>query len=319
MLALTWDGTRSRVVADAPVPEACDPTSAVVRVRLAGICSTDLQIIAGYMGFRGVLGHEFVGEVTAGPEAWVGRRVVGEINFACGRCPTCLAGRRRHCPSRSVMGILAADGAFAEYVRLPIENLHHVPDGLRDEEAVFVEPLAAAVEASLQTAAFAGGRTIVLGAGKLGLLVGQVMAARGDDVTVACRDRAACVQVEARVGLCAAAVEDVRRGCDLVIEATGTAEGLSLAMDLVRPLGGIVLKSTIAERHALDLAPLVINEVTLIGSRCGPFGPALASLVEHGVRVTPLIDAVLPLRDGAEALRRAAVRGTKKILLQPGA
>ncbi|HEY8516970.1 MAG TPA: alcohol dehydrogenase catalytic domain-containing protein [Candidatus Binatia bacterium] len=288
--------------------------TALVRVHLAGICSTDLQILRGYMGFRGTLGHEFVGEVVEGPAELAGRRVVGEINFACGRCADCRAGRKRHCPTRTVMGILGADGAFAELVRVPVENLHVVPDGLEDEGAVFVEPVAAALSAARASDALRGGRALVLGAGKLGLLIAQALAARGDDVQVMCRSERAH-EVGRKLGLETLTREQAPRGYDLVVDATGDAAGLSIAIEHVRPLGTIVLKSTVAARYEIDLAPLVVNEVSLIGSRCGDFPPALAALAEGAIRVEPLVDAVLPLSRGVEGLERAGQPGALKILL----
>ena len=315
MRALIWDGARLRFVTDAPEPAPL-PGTAVVRVTLAGICSTDLQILRGYMGFRGILGHEFVGEVVSGPAALVGRRVVGEINFSCRRCPDCIAGRERHCPSRTVMGILGADGAFAELVRIPVENLHPVPASIPDTAAVFVEPLAAAVEACDQTTGFAGGRSLVVGAGKLGLLVAQALTARGDRVEVLCRNRSASA-VTTSLGLTATESPVRPRAYDLVVDASGDSAGLARAVDAVRPLGAIVLKSTVAARHDVDLAPIVINEVTVIGSRCGRFDAALDMLAAERVSVLPLLERVFPLEGGEEALESAGRTGALKVVLQP--
>lgn len=315
MRALVWDGERAKVVDRAPEPE-CPSGTALVEVIAAGICSTDLQILKGYMDFRGVLGHEMVGRVVAGPSELRGRRVVAEINFACGRCQACAAGRRRHCPTRTVMGILRADGAFADFVRVPIDNLHPVPDGLEDHAAVFVEPLAAAFRAEEQTRDHASGRTIVIGAGKLGLLVAQVLARRGDDVSVVFRSEAGERRLRL-LGLQAVPMERAKAGADLVVEASGSALGFEAALDLVRPLGAILMKSTIADEHQLGLARLVVEEVTVIGSRCGPFPPALAALAAGEIRVDPLIDAVLSLENAVEALDRAGRPGAGKILLQP--
>jgi len=314
--ALIWDGVRLRLVDDAPEPSVRDGT-AIVRVRLAGICSTDLQILRGYMGFRGILGHEFVGDVVDGPDELVGRRVVGEINFACGRCPDCRSGRNRHCSTRTVMGILGADGAFAELLRIPIENVHLVPDEIDDVHASFVEPLAAALQAAEQTQRFAGGRSLVVGAGKLGLLVAQALAARGDQVTVVCRNPRVRSLAEA-LGLSTVEPELAPKRCEVVVDATGDVEGLELALSCVRPLGAVVLKSTVAERYAIDLAPLVINEVTLIGSRCGRFAPALEALKTDSIRIEPLLDDVRPLSEGLETIERAGRAGALKFLLKPG-
>lgn len=317
MRALTWDGRQLRLVTDAPDPAPVSGT-AVVRVRLAGICSTDLQILRGYMGFRGILGHEFVGDVVAGPDTLVGSRVVGEINFACRRCPECLAGRHRHCPSRAVMGILGADGAFADLVRVPVENLRRVPATIADEAAVFVEPLAAAVEACDQTSAFRGGRALVVGAGKLGLLVAQALRARGDRVDVLSRNRGAAAIAET-LGLQTIPPDALPRGYDLVVDATGDPGGLLIAIEAVRPLGAIVLKSTIAIHHDVDLAPVVINEVSLIGSRCGNFDAALDLLESRRVEVAPLLERIVSLDQGVEALESAGRAGALKILLKPDA
>lgn len=316
MRALVWDGDELRVVEDVPPPSRTEGT-ALVRVHLAGICSTDLQILQGYMGFRGILGHEFVGEVIDGPEPWPGRRVVGEINFSCGRCETCRAGRTRHCPTRTVLGIQGADGTFAETVRIPVENLHIVPDGVSERAAVFTEPLAAAFEAAIQTRELTGGATTVLGAGKLGLLVAQVLAARGDRVEVVCRSDRTRGRVET-LGLAAVDARTAARGRDLVVEATGAVEGLTTAMSLVRPLGTVVAKSTVAADHSLDLAPLVIHEISLIGSRCGPFEPALEALRTNAVSVAPLLEDVYPLERGVEAVRAAGRPGALKYLLEAG-
>jgi threonine dehydrogenase-like Zn-dependent dehydrogenase len=315
MRALVWDGERARVVDGAPEPE-CPHGTALVQVLAAGICSTDLQILKGYMHFRGILGHELVGRVAVGPQELSGRRVVAEINFACGRCPACGAGRARHCPTRTVMGILGADGAFADFVRVPVENLHPIPDALSDREAVFVEPLAAAFRAEEQTRGHASGRTIVLGAGKLGLLVAQVLSRRGDDVSVVYRSESGERRLR-MLGLKAVPRERATPGADLVVDASGSAQGLAAALDLVRPLGAVVMKSTIAAEHQLALARLVIDEVTLVGSRCGPFPPALDALAAGDIRVEPLVDAVLPLGNAVEALERAAQPGAGKVLLQP--
>lgn len=316
MRALVWDGEELRLVEDVPPPTQTDGT-ALVRVRLAGICSTDLQILQGYMGFRGILGHEFVGEVIDGPGNWPGRRVVGEINFSCGRCETCLAGRPRHCPTRTVLGIQGADGTFAEIVRIPTENLHVVPDGVDERTAVFAEPLAAAFEAAIQTEELSGGTATVLGAGKLGLLVAQVLAARGDQVEVVCRSDRTRHRVEA-LGLAAVDARTAARGRDLVIEATGAVEGLTTALSLVRPLGTVVAKSTVAADHSLDLAPIVIHEISVIGSRCGPFEPALEALRTNSVSVAPLLEEVYPLERGADAIRAAGRPGALKYLLEAG-
>jgi threonine dehydrogenase-like Zn-dependent dehydrogenase len=313
MRALVFDGTL-RSVDDRP-PPAPGPDEALVRVRSAGICSTDLQILAGYMRFTGVPGHEFVGEIVDGPAGMVGRRVVGEINYACRRCFTCQRGLGRHCPHRRVMGILGADGAFAEYLALPTVNLHPVPDGISDEEAVFTEPLAAAFSILEQVPLEPGERVTVLGDGKLGLLCAQVLAGTGAAVTLVGRHAANLALVAERVD--GVLVDDWKPvgADDCVVEATGSADGLALAIAAVRPRGTLVLKSTVAQEHSLSLAPLVINEISVVGSRCGLFPPALSALAERSVAVTPLIDAAYPLACGVDALAHAARPGARKILL----
>jgi threonine dehydrogenase-like Zn-dependent dehydrogenase len=309
--ALCWDGSRLALARDVPPPTPA-AGDALVRVALAGICRTDVEITRGYLGFRGTLGHEWVGRVVAASDpALVGRRVVGEINFACGRCARCAAGLGRHCPTRRVLGIVGADGAFADLVSVPEPNLHPVPDALPDRAAVFTEPLAAAFEILEQLPAVAGARATVLGAGKLGLLVAQVLGLAGARVTVAAR-HAAQRERAARVGVAGGAPEP---GADLVVDATGAADGLAQALALVRPRGTVVLKTTVAGEHRLDLARAVVDEITLLGSRCGPFAPALDALAAGRVAVEPLIDAVVPLEDGVDAFTRAATRGAGKILL----
>jgi threonine dehydrogenase-like Zn-dependent dehydrogenase len=314
MRALHFDGRRLACVESA-APSA-GPGEAIVQVRLAGICSTDLQILAGYMGFTGIPGHEFVGQVVEGPGEWAGRRVVGEINYACGECPTCRRGLGRHCPHRRVMGILGADGAFAEHLALPVANLHAVPDGVADEAAVFTEPLAAAFSVLEQVAVGPGMAVTVLGDGKLGLLCAQVLAGTGASVTLVGKHAANLALVASQgVGgvLLAGWAPDAAADC--VVEATGSPAGLELAMAAVRPRGTLVLKSTVAEPHSLSLAPLVINEVTVVGSRCGLFPPALAALAAGSVAVTPLIDATYRLADGIAAVAHAARPGARKVLL----
>ncbi len=315
MLALHWDGRQLRLKRSYPTPQAAE-NSAVVRVRLAGICSTDLQIFRGYMGFQGVPGHEFVGEVSEGPTGLIGKRVVGEINFACGACEACLRGLGRHCPTRRVMGILNADGSFAEYLVAPLANLHVVPEAVSDEEAVFTEPLAAAFEILEQVHLQPAAEVVILGDGKLGQLCAQVLHLTGARVTVVGKhqDKLALLR---QLGVYTVRLADWQSDrADLVVEATGSATGLSLALEAVRPRGTLVLKSTMAVPHTLSLAPLVINEVTVVGSRCGRFPPALRALAQRRVSVTPLIDQIYSLNEGLAAMERAAQPGARKILLK---
>jgi threonine dehydrogenase-like Zn-dependent dehydrogenase len=314
MQALFWDGQHLRLDTGYPTPSA-DETTAVVRVRLAGICATDLQILRGYMGFQGVPGHEFVGEVSAGPAELIGTRVVGEINFACGHCPVCAQGLSRHCSARRVMGILNADGCFAEYVRVPVTNLHPVPASITNEAAVFTEPLAAACEILEQVRVQPTDDVVVLGDGKLGALCAQVLSSAGAQVCVVGKHPHKLALLH-QLGMATVLLSDWRpRLADIVVEATGSTVGLTLAMESIRPRGTLVLKSTVASTHTLSLAPLVINEITVVGSRCGRFPPALQALAHGHVTVAPLIDRVYPLAEGVQALAHAARPGTRKIVL----
>jgi threonine dehydrogenase-like Zn-dependent dehydrogenase len=312
--ALHFDGKRAQVK-DLAEPER-SPGMARVRVALAGVCNTDLELVKGYMGFQGVLGHEFVGSVVDGPDAWQGRRVVGEINFACGRCETCARGLGRHCKARTVMGIQDADGALAEYVNVPIANLHAVPDGVRDDRAVFAEPLAAAFEIPEQVAIEPGMRCLVLGDGKLGLLAAQVLALRGAKVEALGHhpDKLALLSrrdIETRLE------RDLQPGqWDLVVEATGSARGFELALACTRPRGTLVLKSTVAEHGSVDLAPLVIHEIQVVGSRCGPFAPALEALAADAIDVASLIHERVGLAQADVALAKAGERGVLKVLVE---
>jgi len=316
MHALVWDGQNLKVDSRHSEPEV-RAGRAVIRVRLAGICSTDLQICRGYMGFRGIPGHEFVGEVQDGARELLGKRVVGEINFACGQCEFCNRGLGRHCPNRTVMGILGVDGSFAEFMSVPVQNLHLVPDSLEDEEAVFTEPLAAAFEILEQIQLDHGHEVLVMGDGKLGILCAQVLKLTGARVTVLGKHQEKLALVK-RTGVRTLLLSDWKpRLFDVVVEATGSESGLKLALSAVRPRGTLILKSTIAGAHNVSLAPLVINEITVIGSRCGLFPPALDALAEKSVLVKPLIERVYPLLEGVEAVAHAEKPESRKILLRP--
>ncbi len=315
MRALVFDGSLA-LPTDHPDPSP-DPGEALIRVRAAGICRTDLEITRGYFGYRGILGHEFVGTVERSPDpAWVGRRVVAEINCACGACAACRRGLGRHCPHRTVLGILDRDGAFADLVRVPLANLHAVPDGMPDVVAPFVEPTAAAFEILEQVPIRPADRVLVLGDGKLGALVAQVLRLTGCHLVVAGRHENKLAILRS-LGIDARQAGEVQdRTWDVVVEATGSVEGFQAAMTHVRPRGTLVFKSPTAARATLDLSPLVVNEVTVVGSRCGPFPPAIRALAEGRVRVEPLISAVFDLSDGVAALRRAAEPGALKVLLR---
>lgn len=320
MQALRLADGRLTFEPDFPRPQPA-PDEALVRVLVAGICSTDLEIVKGYAGFSGVLGHEFVGEVTAvgdaGDAAWIGRRVVGSINVGCGECDECRAHGPEHCTTRQVPGIHGRDGAFADFLALPVHNLLAVPQAIPDEAAVFTEPLAAALRIREQVRVRPSAHTAVVGPGRLGMLVGQVLALGGTAVTMLGR-RAASLALPAALGLDTALVAALPdNSFDLVVEATGNAAGLAHALRLVRPRGTLVLKSTFAGETAVDLTKLVVSEITVVGSRCGPFAPALRLLEQQAVQVTPLIEAEFALRDGLEGFAFAARPGVRKVLLRP--
>ncbi len=320
MRALAVTGPGRLAVADRPSPEP-GPGEALVDVRIAGICGTDLQLAQGYMGFRGIPGHEFVGTVTRvsapADRVLIGARVVGEINLGCQDCQRCAEGMERHCQRRRVLGILNKDGAFAEQLTLPVSNLHALPDSLADEEAVFAEPLAAAFEILDQLAIDAGDRVLVLGGGRLGLLVGQVLTGAGATVTVAGRNEGS-LAIARSLGLTAVVAPDgiTATPFDVVVETTGAPEGLDLAVARVRPRGTVVMKSTCATASPFLASRAVVDEITIVGSRCGRMEPALAALRAGSVKVRGMIRDVLPLQDGTEAFRRAGLPGALKVLLK---
>ncbi|QDU78515.1 2-deoxy-scyllo-inosamine dehydrogenase [Polystyrenella longa] len=285
-----------------------------VRVLQAGICETDLQLVAGYMGYEGVLGHEFCGIAMEGKYA--GQRVVGEINCACGNCEYCQRELGRHCPQRTVIGILNHDGAFADQLYVPEENILPVPDSVPTEEAVFVEPLAAALEILEQIEFNATDRIAILGDGRLGNLCAQVLQQQPGEVIVLGRHQAKLDRLD-QLGIAAALADNVlaERQFDYVVDCTGSASGIESALGYVRPRGTIILKTTIAGTQPLNLAPFVIDELTLVGSRCGLFAPALQALEERAIDVRGLIDSRFPLEQGLAAFERASTPGVMKVLL----
>jgi threonine dehydrogenase-like Zn-dependent dehydrogenase len=303
---------------DVAMPDAGGQGEALVRVRLSGICGTDLELVRGYYPYTGVLGHEFVGDVVESPDPeWLGARVVAEINDACGTCATCRAGRPTHCEARTVLGISGRDGAHAEYVRLPLANLHRVPDSVSDDAAVFTEPLAAAVEILQQVHIAPADRVLLVGAGRLGQLVAQVLAMTGSELNVVARHQHQRDLLRAR-GIATIAEADIEpRSHDVVVEATGSPNGLGVARAALRPRGTLVLKSTYAGEVTIDLSPFVVDEITIVGSRCGPFAPAIRLLERGDVDPTQLIAQRYALADGLEAMSRAAERGVMKVLLKP--
>ena len=323
-LLVTDDGPR--LATDYPTPTP-GPHEALIQMRLAGICATDLQLLAGYKhGYRGVLGHEFVGEVVAAPghSEWVGRRVAGELNIGCGVCDLCRRGLGKHCRRRQSLGIIDRDGAFADFLTLPIANLHPLPAHLPDERAVFVEPLAAALQLLEQCHVHPGQRVYVLGDGRLGLLVAQVLARNGCELTALGRT-AAKLAVLSQRHIPTARSDDpavlaslLAHPADLVVEVTGSPDGFALARRLVRPGGLLALKSTFAgDLPRFDISSLVVDEITLVGSRCGPFPPAIRLLAEDAIAVQPLVHARYPLDDGVAALAHAGRRGVLKVLIEP--
>lgn len=313
-------GDDVKLICDYPLPDLLEG-EARIRVRQAGICNTDLELLKGYAGFRGVLGHELVGIVDACPSAptWEGQRVVGEINAACGACDTCRAGASIHCPSRTTLGIQNRDGAFADFLTLPVENLHTAPDSVTDDQAVFTEPLAAALAVTDLTHIRPSDRVVILGDGKLGLLIAQVLALTGCDLTIIGRHEEKLRLVTNR-GIDSHLADRLSREpnivADVVVEATGTAQGFAAARRMVRPRGKLVLKSTHQDRVHADLTGIVVDEVQVIGSRCGPFAPALRLLEQGLVDVEPLIQARFSLEQGLMALESAAVKGTLKVLIE---
>jgi threonine dehydrogenase-like Zn-dependent dehydrogenase len=301
-----------------PVPP---PGEALIRVRLAGICNTDLQLVRGYLGFRGVLGHEFVGEVVqAADSRWLGQRVVGDINAACRRreCAACAADRHTHCPNRTTLGIAGRDGAFADYLVLPQANLFPVPDQVSDEVAIFTEPLAAACEILEQIKIAPTDRVYVLGDGKLGLLVAAVLRLTGVDFTLVGRhqDKLGVAEgwgVQVRLADESLPVHEA----DVVVECTGSPRGFESARRLLRPRGALVLKSTYHGALSVDMSGLVVDEITLVGSRCGPFAPALRLLASGLVDPRALISETFALGQAGPAFARAASPGVLKVLLAP--
>ena len=300
---------------DLPRPQ---PTEGEVQVKVlqAGICNTDLELLRGYYPYNGILGHEFVGMVEAGPAHLVGQRVVGEINAVCGHCRFCQSGQSTHCENRTVLGIVNRAGAFAEYLSLPEQNLYPVPDSVSTDAATFTEPLAAALEIQQQVSIKPGDRILVVGDGKLGQLVAQTLALTGCDLLAIGRHSDKLAHLEARgiqVGFADAVLP---RTFDVAVECTGNPEGFAIALQSLRPRGTLVLKSTYAGRLSLDASALVVDEITLIGSRCGPFPEALKLLADHKVDVSTLIQARYPLTDGLAAFDHAQQRGVLKILVE---
>ena len=314
--ATIFDGKHITLDKNYPDPEF---NETLVRVSLAGICGTDLEILDGYMQYNGILGHEFVGVVEKSSNSdLIGKRVVGEINAGCGKCDSCANGMERHCPSRTVLGILKRNGAFAEFLSLPEKNLHVIPDSISDEQAVFVEPLAAAFEINEQVSLKPEWNVAVVGDGRLAQLILQVIKLTCSNITCFGKHEdklEGLVQSGIKIKLGIESTDE--KLFDLVVEATGSNSGFSDTMKLVKPRGTVILKSTIASRKNLDLTPTIINEITLIGSRCGLFKPAIEALASGKISVNSMIDSTFSLEKFEDAIIYAKKPDTLKVFLKP--
>ncbi|MDP3184659.1 MAG: alcohol dehydrogenase catalytic domain-containing protein [Anaerolineales bacterium] len=334
-----WLENQQLSLREVPIPK--EPGEGLIRVRLSGICGTDLELVRGYYPYTGVIGHEFVGEVVSIGESddsrrrklrsletsesgnaghrnaeWIGKRVVGEINAVCGECEECQNGRPTHCEKRTVLGIVERDGAHAEYLSLPVANLHRVPDSVPDEAAVFTEPLAAALEIQQQVHIQPTDRVLLIGAGRLGQLIAQTLALTGCDLRVVARHPHQKQLLESRKIRLITEDEIQPRCWEMVVEATGSSSGFDLARQAVRPRGVLVLKSTYRGEASVNFSSLVVDEITLLGSRCGPFAPALRVLANHAVDPSLLIAAHYPLAKAVEAFELARQPGMLKVLLE---
>lgn len=298
------------------VPQPKKPNEALIKIRKAGICSTDLELVKGYYPYTGILGHEFVGEVVnASDSALIGSRVVGDINAVCGLCEACRNGRPTHCENRTVLGITNRDGIFAEYTTLPLENLHRVPDSVSDEMAVFTEPLAAALEIQEQIQIKPTDRVLVIGAGRLGQLIAQTLALTGCDLHVVARHSQQQDLLTARKIRITSEAEIQPHKWDIVVEVTGSSAGFNLARKAIRPRGTLVMKSTYKGDVTVNFSSIVVDEINIIGSRCGPFEPALRLMEKREVDPTVLIADEYSLSNGLKAFEKAAQPGVLKVLV----
>ncbi|MBO8167086.1 MAG: alcohol dehydrogenase catalytic domain-containing protein [Kosmotoga sp.] len=317
MKALYYDGD-SLVLKNVPIPEITKGES-LIKVYYTGICNTDLEILKGYMGFTGIPGHEFVGEVVKAPKnkSLVGKRVVGEINIACGQCDLCRAGKRKHCRNIRTLGINNYDGAFAEYMKFPVENLHPVPDEIPNTIATLVEPLAAAFQVLEQAHIKPTDRVCVIGDGKLGLLISIVLQYSGIHHVLIGKHPERTKEVIPEVEtLLPSELKGLENSFDVVVEATGNAKGFTSAIDLTAPTGTLVLKSTFASGENLNLSPVVVKELNIVGSRCGPFEPAIAFLKSQHEKLEGMISGIFPFEEYQRAFE--ATKGSLKILLRMG-
>ncbi len=316
MKAAVFDGKSMIFLNDYPDP---NHKETLVRINLAGLCGTDLEILDGYMDYHGILGHEFVGTVVKSQNKdLIGKRVVGEINVGCGVCTSCKNGLERHCPNRTVLGILKRNGAFAEYLSLPEKNLHVIPDSISDEQAVFVEPLSAAFEITEQVNLKPDWKVAVVGDGRLAFLIANVLKLDCNNIVCFGRHEKKLANfknlgVATKIGI----DSDDEHRFDLVVEATGNNSGFIDTMKLIKPRGTVVLKSTIASKENLDLTPTVVNEITLIGSRCGKFRPAIEALASRKILIDSLIDSTFSLENFQAAVDYAKKPDTLKVFLKP--
>jgi threonine dehydrogenase-like Zn-dependent dehydrogenase len=315
MKGLWLENKQLQLRTDIPIPKPPEG-EALVRVLAAGICNTDLELLRGYYPYNGVLGHEFVGVVEQGAEHLLNQRVVGEINATCGHCRFCLQGHPTHCENRTVLGIVNRNGAFAEYLVLPVKNLHPVPENVPTEVATFTEPVAAALEIQQQISITPNDRVLVVGDGKLGQLVAQTIALTGCDLLVVGRHGDKLANLEKRGIKTGFADTVAERSFDISVECTGNSEGFAIACSALRPRGVLILKSTYAGNLSFDASGLVVDEITLIGSRCGPFAAALELLAQGKVDVTSLIHAKYSLAEGLTAFEKAQTKGVLKVLLE---
>jgi alcohol dehydrogenase len=318
MKALFFDGLMLHLIENYCVPEPAE-NEALVRILLAGVCATDIEISRGYKDFKGVPGHEFVGiveQVNGGYPGLVGKRVVGEINFGCGTCEYCLKGAERHCLSRTALGISEHDGVFAEFVAIPLRNLWEVPQSVDDETAVFTEPLAAVFEVFQEVHVAPLDKCAILGDGKMGILLALVLSKTwSHTVLVGKHDHK--LAIAARQGVSTKKLDEInlKPSYEIVIDATGSPEGVGIALGLVKPQGVIVLKTTVAEKSTVDLSRVVVNEIKVVGSRCGPFPPALGALARQRIDVKPLISAIYPFDQALAGLQKASEKEAIKVLL----
>ena len=314
MLAIWLQNEELSVRDDLPVPDP-SPEESLVRVIRAGICNTDLELTRGYYPFAGVLGHEFVGIVEKGSDELLGERVVGEINVACNECSHCRQERKTHCSNRTVLGIMNRDGAFAEYLKLPSVNLHVLPAEISTDAGTFVEPLAAALQIQEQLSIESFHRVLLVGAGKLGQLVAQTLAMTGCDLCVFDRNTAKLSLLD-RMGIETVLAPDTPDGpFDIAVDCTGNAEGFAIARRALRPRGTLVLKSTYSGVLSVDASALVVDEINILGSRCGPFERAMHMLSERQVEVDSLIHASYSMNDGLDAFETAKQHASLKVLL----